>query len=276
MEHVNKKQKTVITAALFAGMILVLSPLYFVLVNSLKTLPEIAASAVSFPNQLHVENYIKAWKQLNFINALKNTFLITVFSNVGGIVFGTMAGYWICRNLNGWTKAVYSLIISSMAIPFQAIMISLMRVTKFMGFNDSIFGIVMCYWGLSVPICVFMSLGAVKSVPLEIEESAYIDGCSSFRLFWKIVFPLVRPTVLTFTVINTFWYWNDYLMSQLILTSKSHRVIQQAIRTLFNESIYQWDLGLAALVLSIIPMTVFFIIMQKNVVAGVTAGAVKG
>ncbi|WP_242984591.1 carbohydrate ABC transporter permease [Clostridium sp. chh4-2] len=272
----NKKQKLIITAVMFCGMLLVLSPLYFVVVNSLKTLPEIAKSAVSLPVRLHFENYGKAWKQLNFISAFKNTFLITLFSNVGGIVFGTMAGYWICRNPNRMTKILYSLIISSMAIPFQAIMISLMRVTKFMGFNDSIFGIVMCYWGLSVPICVFMSFGAVKSVPMEIEESAYIDGCSSFLMFWKIVFPLIRPTVLTFTVINTFWYWNDYLMSQLILTSKSHRVIQQAIRTLFNESIYQWDLGLAALILSIIPMTIFFIVMQKNVVAGVTAGAVKG
>lgn len=276
MEQTGKRSRIVIMVVMLFLSLLVLSPFYFIIVNSLKTLPEIAESSVTLPTALHFENYINAWKRLDFLSALKNTLIITVFANVGGITFGSMAGYWLCRYTSRINKIIFTVVIASMAIPFQAIMISLMRVTTALNLNDSLYGIIMCYWGLSMPICVFLTYGAVKNVPYEIEESATIDGCSKFKLYWRIVFPLIRPTILTVTVINTFWFWNDYLMSQLILSSKENRVIQQAIRTLFNESIYQWDLGLAALVFSIIPVVIFFLMVQKYVVSGITSGAVKG
>ena len=167
-------------------------------------------------------------------------------------------------------------LIGSMAIPFQAVMIPFAQVTKTLHMVNSFFGLAVCFWAFSLPISLFLVAGAVKNVPLEIEEAAIIDGCSHFMTFWRVVFPLVKPAVMTFSIINTFWYWNDYLMTQMMLTRKAMRTIQLSMQALFNEAFYAWDTALSALTLSLIPMLVLFTLLQKNVLEGVAAGAVKG
>jgi len=187
-----------------------------------------------------------------------------------------MAGYWFARHYNKFTKPIYLLMIGSMAIPFQAVMIPFAKVAKAMHLMNSIWGLAVCFWAFSLPISIFLVFGATKSVPLEIEEAAIIDGCSSFMLFWRVVFPLIKPAVMTFSIINIFWYWNDYLMTQMMLTRPALRTIQLSMQTLFNEAFYAWDTALAALTLSLIPMLIVFTLLQKNVLEGISAGAVKG
>ncbi len=272
----SKWNRRVTLVLLVLALALMLSPFYFILVNSFKSMSEIAENGFALPKKLSLHNYFVAWERINFGRALWNTTVITILSNIGPIIFGSMAGYWFTRHSNRFTKPVYLLMIGSMAIPFQAIMIPFAKVAKNLHLVNHHWGLAVCFWAFSLPISIFFTSGAVKSVPIEVEEAAIMDGCSPIQLFWRIVFPLIKPAVMTFSIINTFWYWNDYLMTQMMLTKKSMRTIQLSMQALFNEAFYAWDTALSALTLSLIPMLIVFTLLQKNVLEGVSAGSVKG
>ena len=272
----NKVNLTITTILLVSALIIMLAPFYFIVVNSFKPLSEIAANGFALPKHFSLENYFVAWNRIDFGNALKNTTIITLLANVGPILFGSMAGYWFTRHPNKITQPIYMFMIGSMAIPFQAVMIPFAKVTKTLHLVNSHLGLAVCFWAFSLPISMFLVAGATKNVPFEIEEAAIIDGCSYFHMFWRVVFPLVKPAVMTFSIINTFWYWNDYLMTQMLLTRKALRTIQLSMQALFNEAFYAWDTALSALTLSLIPMLIVFTLLQKNGLEGVAAGAVKG
>lgn len=263
----------VLALCLFA----VLVPFYIIVINSFKPYADIARNIFSLPGQnFTLENYSNAWRRLNFANSLKNTAFISIFSNIGGVMFCSMTGYWITRHPNWFTRACFYIIISFMSIPFQALMIPFARLTNTLNLSNSLPGITVCFWAMTVSLSTFIISGAVKTIPAEIESAALIDGCGSFITFWRIVFPQIKASVFTVATINTLWFWNDYLMTQLVLSKNSLRTIQIAMQALFNEAFFAWDVALAALTLSILPLFIFFIIAQKQVLAGVSAGAVKG
>ena len=237
---------------------------------------EIAENGFALPKTLSLDNFRNAFTRLNFANAMKNTVIVTLLSNIGGLVMGSMAGYWLARKKNKVTSFIYFVFIGSMAIPFQAIMIPFAKVAKTLHMTNSLWGLAVAFWAFTLPISIFMTVGAMKNVPIEVEEAARIDGCSSFRMFWTIVFPLIRPAVITFVIINTFWFWNDYLLTQMMLSRKALRTIQLAMQAMFNDAFYAWDTALAALTLSIIPLLIFFVILQRNIIEGMSAGSVKG
>lgn len=264
------------TLFLAVSQIIVLLPFYLIFVNSFKPYAEIAANIFALPKEFTLGNYVEAWRRLNFANSLKNTAAISLFSNFGGVVFSSMLGYWITRHPNRFTKSVFYVIIAFMSVPFQALMIPFAKITGLFEMTNSLWGLIVCFWALTVPLSSFITAGAVKSVPLEIEESALIDGCSPFLTYWRIVFPLIKASVFTVATINTLWFWNDYLMTQLMLSKKALRTIQISMQSLFNEAFFAWDVALAALALAIIPIFIFFVIAQKQVLEGAVAGAVKG
>jgi len=263
--------------ALIICLIVVLVPFYIIIINSFKPYAQIARDIFSLPgDSFTLVNYQNAWRRLNFANSLKNTAIISIFSNIGGVVFSSMTGYWITRHPNRFTKKCYYVIIAFMSIPFQALMIPFAQLTRNLNLSNSLWGISICFWAMTVPISTFIIAGAVKAIPVEIESSARIDGCNSLTTYWRIVFPQIKGSVFTVATINTLWFWNDYLMTQLVLSKNSLRTIQISMQSLFNEAFFAWDVALAALTLSILPLLVFFIIAQKQVLAGVSAGAVKG
>ena len=266
----------VTTALLVLSLLVVLVPFYMILVNSFKPYAEIAKGILAFPIEITLRNYTEAWRRLNFANSLKNTTIIAVCSNIGSVVFSSMSGYWITRHPNRFTKSVLFILIGFMSIPFQALMIPFARITSMLGLTNSLLGLTVCFWALTVPISVFITSGAVKSVPYEIEESAIIDGCSALKTYWAITFPLIRGSIFTVATINTLWFWNDYLMSHLMLSKKSLRTIQISMQSLFNEAFFAWDVALAALTLAIVPLFIFFVIAQKQVLEGAASGALKG
>ncbi|MDD3212986.1 MAG: carbohydrate ABC transporter permease [Eubacteriales bacterium] len=273
----KRMSKSLLVLALALCLFAVLIPFYIIVVNSFKPYAEIAKNIFTWPGQnFTLENYSNAWRRLNFANSLKNTAFISIFSNIGGVVFCSMTGYWITRHPNWFTRACFYIIISFMSIPFQALMIPFARLTNTLNLSNSLPGITVCFWAMTVSLSTFIISGAVKSIPAEIESAALIDGCGSFVTFWRIVFPQIKASVFTVATINTLWFWNDYLMTQLVLSKNSLRTIQIAMQALFNEAFFAWDVALAALTLSILPLFVFFIIAQKQVLAGVSAGAVKG
>lgn len=268
--------KYITVGGLMICLAIVLVPFYIIISNSFKPYAEIAKHIFSLPHEFTTRNYSEAWRRLNFANSLKNIVIISVLSNFGGVVFSSMCGYWITRHQNRGTRLVFFMLIAFMSIPFQALMIPFAKITSKMHLTNSLFGLSVCFWALTVPISTFITSGAVKSVPIEIEESALIDGCSPLRMYWTIVFPLIKASVFTFATINTLWFWNDYLMTQLMLSKKTLRTIQISMQALFNEAFFAWDVALAALTLAILPLFIFFVIAQKQVLEGASAGAVKG
>ncbi|MBC8585509.1 carbohydrate ABC transporter permease [Youxingia wuxianensis] len=275
-----KREKRVTTfiylLILIISAVAVVMPLYMTILNSFKPYPEIAADITAFPIDFTWNNYIEAWTRLDFANSFKNTLIIAIFSNVGSVVFASMLGYWIVRHPNKFTNSVYFLIIAGMAIPFQGIMITYAKMIGLLNMGNHLMGVIVSNWVFSTPMSMFLTAGAVKSVPYEIEESARIDGCGPLKVYWQIVFPLIKGTIFTVACLNIIDYWNNYLMTQFILTKKDMRTIQIAMQSLFNEAFFAWDVALGAVSLSILPLFIFFIIAQKQVLDGVTAGAVKG
>lgn len=275
-----KRKKAIQTALALAFVVfscsLVLIPLYFTVLNSFKPYPEIAANIAAFPKSPTLANFKEAWKRLDFLRVLGNTLIVTVFSAVGIVVLSGMTGYWITRHQNRFTKLCFVLILCGMSVPFQCIMITFAKMIGLMNLGNKYIGVIMSNWVFSMPMSVFLVTGAVKALPIEIEESAVIDGCSPWNLYWRIVFPLTKGTMFTIVSLEVLKYWNNYLMTQFILTKPQLRTIQIAMMSLFNEALFSWDVAVAAVTLSILPLFIFFVITQKQVLSSATVGAVKG
>lgn len=262
--------------------LLFLIPFYFLIANSLKSFSDILTNASSWPHELMTKNYTNAWKITKFPNAFKNSLLVTVIGNLGIAVISAMAAYRIVRKPTRVNTAIFSLFVAAMVIPFQSIMIPLLKVIAtaeditHLKLNNTIPGLIICYLGFGVPFSAFLFHGFIKSIPLEIEESATVDGCSPYGVFWRIVFPLLKPMFVTVILLNSLWIWNDYLLPSIILTSPNLRTIPLSTYSFFGQYTKQWDLALAALVLGVTPIVIFFLAMQKYIIEGITAGSVKG
>ena len=270
--HISDK---IINILLILLAMLFLIPFYFVIVNSFKSMNEITADNVALPTSLNLDNFKQALSSIRYGQSLLNTFLITFFSNVGWILIAPMGAYYIGRIDNKFCKFLFTLIIASMSIPFQAVMIPMVVVGTMFHLINNIPGVIIIYVGLAIPFAVFMCTGALRYIPREIEESAYIDGATQFQTFWKIVFPMMQSTIVTVTILNTFWFWNDFILPQILLQNKNARTLQLAIYQLFGENVYQWNIIMPALLLAILPIVIFFILMRNKIVEGVAAGAVK-
>lgn len=256
--------------------LLFIVPFYFLLANSLKTFGELLSNSASWPTTFHWLNYSKAWKITKFPHAFWNSLQITVISNLLIALVSSMAAYRLVRRKSRTNAVIFTMLVAALIIPFQSIMIPLLRVTKFLDLSNSMIGLVICYLGFGVPLTVFLFHGFIKSIPIEIEESATVDGCSPYAVFWQIVFPLLKPMLITVILLNSLWIWNDYLLPSLILQDQTLRTIPIAIYAFFGQYTKQWDLALPALVLGILPIIVFFLAMQRYIIEGITIGSVKG
>ena len=256
--------------------LLFLTPFYFVLVNSLKPFGEILNNAASIPTEVAWGNYSNAFKKINFITVLLNSLSITVISIILLVAMGSMASWWMVRNGTKFTTILFYACIAAMITPFQSFMIPLMRVVTTLDLVNSRKGLIIVYLGYSTPFTVFLYHGFIKSVPIQMEESALIDGCNRFQIFFHIVLPLIRSMTVTVIILQTLLIWNDFLLPLLLLTDRSLHTIPLAVFSFFGQYTNRWDYALATLVLGMLPIIIFFLIMQKYVVAGVRAGAVKG
>lgn len=272
----NRYKLHFVEVAVILLALLFLIPFYFVLVNSFKSMPELLKNTASIPEIWRLANYQRAWDILNLPLAITNSLIITIVSTIGLTTIASMCAYRMVRKPSKFNNIIFSLFVAAMVIPIQAIMLPLVKILNLVGIINSIPGLVISYIGLGIAFSTFLFHGFVKSIPYEIEESAIIDGCSPYRVYWSIVFPLLKPMTVTVVLLNTLWFWNEFLLAQLILLKPDLRTIQLAINSLFSEYTKQWDLALAALVMSITPAIVFFFFLQRHIIEGVTAGAVKG
>ncbi|MCZ8516448.1 carbohydrate ABC transporter permease [Paenibacillus filicis] len=256
--------------------LLFLVPFYFVIVNSLKTFAELLIDPTSLPTTLQWNNFSRAWTIIKFPTVLTNSLIITVFANLGIALISAMAAYRLVRHPSKLNNLLFALFVAAMVIPFQSIMIPLVKVAKTFGLFDSRLGLIVCYLGFGAPMSIFLFHGFIKSIPQEIEESAVVDGTSNYGTFFRIVLPLLKPIAVTVILLNSLWIWNDFLLPFLILQSPGLKTIPLATNSFFGQYTKQWDLALAALVLGVTPIIIFFLAMQRHIIEGITAGSVKG
>ncbi|WP_049226665.1 carbohydrate ABC transporter permease [Alloscardovia omnicolens] len=256
-------------------------PFFLVLTNAFKNMSDITGEPLSLigSHGFTIENFTKAMRKMHFWRVFGNSAIITTFSTILTILFSAMAAYVIVRNPK-WTasKLTFSAMVASMVIPFQVIMVPLVAVYGgALGLLNSRTTLIFMHVGFSVSLAVFMFHGAIKTnVPVELEEAAEIDGASKWRTFWTIVFPLLKPTAATVAIIDAMAFWNDYLLPSLVLTDKKIYTIPIATQVFYGT--YSTDIGLvmAALLLAMLPILIMYLLLQRFIVAGVTAGAVKG
>ena len=265
-------------AILVVVAIAVLAPIFLVVMNSFKGKLYLSAEPFAFPNAesfVGLDNYINDVEKIGFFQAFGVSLFITICSVAVIILCTSMCAWFIVRIKAWYTKVLYLLCAFSMIVPFQMVMYPMSQVANMLGI-DNMFGIVILYLGFGAGLSVFMFTGFIKSVPLEIEEAAMIDGCGSMRTFFLIVFPILRPTAITVAILNAMWIWNDYLLPTLVLP-KEQQTIPMAIQFLRGGyGAIDMAAMMAMLVLAIIPIIVFYLACQKYIIKGVVAGAVKG
>ncbi|EKN69751.1 putative ABC transporter permease [Neobacillus bataviensis LMG 21833] len=260
--------------AILLGLVF-LVPFYYLITNSLKPFAEILTNTSALPKVLMLDNYVNAFEKLDYLKVFTNSLIITVVSNVVLVIFCSMAAYMLVRTKKKISNIIFMTFVAAMIIPFQSIMIPLIKTAGNLGMLNSIWGLVIMYLGFGSGMTIFLYHGFVKGIPVELEEAAIIDGCSRFGVFWRIVFPLLKPITVTIVILNSLWIWNDYLLPSLVLQDPGLRTIPLATFFFFGQYTKQWDLALAALVLGIIPLLIFFFSMQKHIIKGITSGSIK-
>lgn len=278
MKVKRKTSDVIIFVILLILAIAFLAPIFIVLMNSFKGKFFISDAPFVFPNKqtfVNFENYTSGIEKTNFLSATGWSLFITVFS-VGFIVLLTaMTAWYITRVKSKFSNLLYYLFVFSMIVPFQMVMFTMTKVANVLSLDNPV-GIIVIYVGFGAGLSVFMFCGFVKSVPIEIEEAAMMDGCNPIRTYFFVVLPILKPISVTVAILNVMWIWNDYLLPYLVIGS-DYKTIPIAIQYL-KGGYGSIDMGamMAMLVLAIIPIVVFYLVCQKHIIEGVTSGAVKG
>ena len=273
------KHGTLLTVIFTIISIAYVYPIFLVLINSFKKKAYISREPFSIPQGkifVGLENYVKGIEKTGFMQAFGWSLFITVFSVAAIILCTSMCAWYICRVKNAATNAIYYLCLFSMIVPFQMVMFTLSKIANMLHLNNPI-GIIVVYLGFGAGLSVFMFVGFVKSIPLEIEEAAMIDGCTPLQTFFQVVLPILKPTCITVTILQAMWIWNDYLLPYLVLDIRKYKTIPIAVQYL-KGGYGSVDMGamMGVLVLAIIPIIIFYLFCQRYIIEGVVAGAVKG
>ncbi|MGB6407843.1 MAG: carbohydrate ABC transporter permease [Planococcus donghaensis] len=254
--------------------ILWLAPFYLMFVNSFKSKKEIFMDTISPPESWSFDNYIKAFKELDFMQTLFNSLLITVISVVLIIIFSAMAAYALSRAKSKLSTVLFFTFVAAMLIPFQSVMIPLVTVFgKFDMLNRG--GLIFMYIGFGASLSIFLYHGALNNIPRSLDEAATIDGANRWQVFWHIIFPILKPITVTVAILNIIWIWNDYLLPSLVINTPGSETIPLKMFFFFGEYTKQWHLALAGLTLAIVPVIIFYFFAQREIIKGVSDGAVK-
>ena len=266
---------------------LVLFPFFLIVINVFRNANDIVSNPVRLAGmsvEKLMNNLTAVINNTNFSfwSAFATSAIVTVFSLVLLALFGGMAAWVICRNKTKWSTFIYMVFIASMIIPFQVVMLPLIStfrdVGKFLGITmlQSFPGIIFAYLGFGGAMTVFILNGFIKTIPYELEEAASIDGCSPEGIYFRVIFPLLKPPIVTVTILNGMWIWNDYLLPSLMLGHNGKvKTLPVAVQAFIGSYVKQWDLILTAAFLAIIPMIILFLFAQKQIMGGLVDGAIK-
>ncbi|WP_440112834.1 carbohydrate ABC transporter permease [Paenibacillus sp. QZ-Y1] len=260
---------------LIVVMILFVFPFVLLIVNSFKANQAITSDPLGLPGSFQLDNYVNAFDKMGYVSAFSNSLLITVAGVLLIALFAAMTAHYFVRHNSKLNQYLFFLMVAAMIIPFQAIMIPLVKIYGSLSLLDNKWSLIYMYIGFGSPLAVFIYHGFIKSIPLELEEAALMDGCGRVQTFFRIVLPVLLPTTVTISVLNVLWIWNDFLLPSLVLTSSEQRTLP--LSTFYFYGTYTVDYGplMAGLVLTLLPVLIVYLFAQKYIIQGVMQGAIK-
>lgn len=267
--------KAMLFAALAISLLIYLIPFALVIANSFKSSKEITSNPLSLPAHWELNAYIEAMTKMNFVHSFLNSLIITTGSVLLIAFFSAMAAYALVRFKSRISNAVFFLMVASMIIPFQALMIPLVKIYGSLGLLGSKWTLMYMYLGFGSAMAVFIYHGFIKSIPLELEEAAMIDGCNRLQIFYHIIMPLLKPTAVTIVILDVLWIWNDFLLPSLVLIEAKSRTLPLSTFYFFGTYAVRYDLVMAALTLTLIPVLIIYLFLQKQIIQGVMQGSIK-
>lgn len=256
--------------------VIFLFPIYILALNSFKNQSGIFLNVLAFPNAktFTPTNYPEAFQQLSFLQSFFNSLYITVISTVLILLISSMAAWVLARYKTKASQVIFVAYAASMLIPFQCVMLPLVRVGNVLHLMNPA-GIIFMYMGFGTSMSIVMLHGFVKNIPEELEEAATIDGCNPLQLFFIIVVPMMKTILITVTILNVMWIWNDYLLPSLVINKQGWQTLPLKTYLFFGQYSKRWDLASAGLIMCMIPIILFYLACQKHIVKGVTDGAIK-
>lgn len=275
-QQIRIKSGQIVIYALFTLLlILFLIPFFLVLLNRFKANKEIILDPLSFPQVINLQGYAKAFTAMNYLGTFKNSLIITAFSIVFIILFAVMCAYFFARNNWKINKILFMIMVASMIIPFQTIMIPIVKNFAAINAVDNIFMVVVFYVGAHISMAVFMFQGFIKSIPVELDEAATIDGCNHFQILFRVIFPLLKPIISTVAVLDILAIWNDFLLPYILLQSNRLKTLPLMTYSFFGQYSVDYSLVCSGLIMSILPVIIIYAFLQKQIIDGVVAGAIK-
>lgn len=274
----KKKLKIILTEIIMILVALIyIYPVFLMFINSVKPFGEVVADVIALPKVLEFQNYKDVIDKMDYVRLFGNNVIITVVGIIGIVGFSSVTAYILDRRPGKYSRIAHLLIITPMLIPFQTIMITLLKVMNVIHLSGSTWGLGIQYWGFGIPMATFIYCNFMKTIPKEIDESAFMDGASTAKTFMSVIFPLLKSVTATVIVLDVMWIWNDFLLPLLMVNSspKTKTLVLSAY-TFVGQFNTQWHYAMTAMVLAVLPSILFFILLQKNIVEGVVAGAVKG
>ncbi|MBP1042672.1 carbohydrate ABC transporter permease [Vagococcus sp. BWB3-3] len=255
--------------------VLYVFPFILILINSFKSRLEVMANPLSLPLNVDFSNFIEAFTTMNYGKAVVNSIIITLVSVSVIVIFSSMLAYFLVRWQWKINKVIFMALVASMIIPFQSVMIPFVTIFGHLNLLNSRGMLIYFYLGFGISMATFMYHGFIKSIPIELEEAAIIDGASRLQVFFKVVMPMLKPTTATIAILDVLWVWNDFLLPSLVLVNDDVRTLPLSTFYFFGKYTANYNVAMAALVLVLMPVLIFYFIMQKKIIAGVVDGAIK-
>jgi raffinose/stachyose/melibiose transport system permease protein len=269
----NIAKKSIFLGGLVVSIAYVL-PFFLVLLNAFKPKMEILMNPLGLPKTFMTENFTQALEKMDFYRSLTNSVIITVISVSGLIVFSSMLAYYLARNKNRFTKTTFLVLVASMIIPFQALMIPFISIfAQFVAINNRA-ALIFFYQGFGIALSVFLYHGFISKIPMDLDEAASMDGASDMTIFWRIIFPMLRPVTATVAIVNALWIWNDFLLPRLVLTRET-QTLPLSTYLFYGQYTSEYGQAMAGLLLAVVPIIAFYLALQKQFISGISQGAVK-
>lgn len=273
----KKTNKFVLVTVMSLIGIIYIYPVFLMFLNSVKPFKEVVMDVIAFPTKIAWANYTFVLEKMQYGRLFYNNVIITAIGIFGIILFSSITAYILDRRRSKYTRIAQILIITPMLIPFQTIMITLLKVMNVINLTGSTVGLGIQYWGFGIPMATFIFCNFMQTIPKDIDESAKIDGASTLKTFVLVIFPLLKSVTVTVIVLDVMWIWNDFLLPLLMVNSSPRtKTLVLAAYTFVGQFNTQWHYAMTAMVLAVVPSIIFFVILQKYIVDGVVAGAVKG
>ncbi|MFC5404088.1 carbohydrate ABC transporter permease [Cohnella soli] len=276
-----KRSSSRLPGMLFEACMLVLAalvavPFYYLFATTFKSPAEASVHPLRFPTGLNFDQYAEAWNAMNYLNVLKNNLVITVVSVLLVVLVSAMAAYPLARRRHAVNRFIFVLILSGIMVPYQMAIIPLFKLIKSLHLIDNQIGVILIYTFVFMPLATFIFNGFIRTIPVELEEAAKIDGCGTWRTYWQITFPLLRPATATIVILTSLNIWNDFIFPLLFLQSRDKGTILLEVYRNVGQFSTDWTKMFPMMVLGILPMLLFYLVMQKHIIKGIASGSIKG